>query len=73
MATKQQFAVVCKVVISIHTTLAGGDAKNMNTQVTELQISIHTTLAGGDIGYWIILTQTQISIHTTLAGGDNWG
>ena len=34
--------------ISIHTTLAGGDAKNMNTQVTELQISIHTTLAGGD-------------------------
>ena len=48
VATKQQFAVVCKVVISIHTTLAGGDAKNMNTQVTELQISIHTTLAGGD-------------------------
>ena len=59
------------VYISIHTTLAGGDAGLYCSAHISRHISIHTTLAGGAVP--ADLTDGQyacISIHTTLAGGD---
>ena len=58
-------------VISIHTTLAGGDAAKVMANNTSARISIHTTLAGGDLGFLFYpMRPFCISIHTTLAGGD---
>ena len=60
-------------LISIHTTLAGGDGDKMDF-AAQGKISIHTTLAGGD--EWIDVKKKlpeNISIHTTLAGGDQMG
>mgnify|MGYP005793514053 CR=1 FL=1 len=58
--------------ISIHTTLAGGDALFTVILVQSSTISIHTTLAGGDEVFLCgIVLVFDISIHTTLAGGDS--
>ena len=62
--------ITADALISIHTTLAGGDPLLDLTAFCFLLISIHTTLAGGDmetVGLWKL---KLISIHTTLAGGD---
>ena len=56
-------------LISIHTTLAGGDGGAFVPLLLE-HISIHTTLAGGDWRTGAGSGNIQISIHTTLAGGD---
>ena len=59
-----------KSQISIHTTLAGGDAEKQQFY-KKIKISIHTTLAGGDALQTSKLPTIAISIHTTLAGGDS--
>ena len=58
-----------KTIISIHASLAGGDANQVRTDFPS-KISIHASLAGGD---WLRGTQStdwQISIHASHAGGD---
>ena len=60
---------ILSMLISIHTTLAGGDPFTYDYTVTD-SISIHTTLAGGDWRQKSIQSAIAISIHTTLAGGD---
>ena len=58
-------------LISIHTTLAGGD-KRTAAWKAPWKISIHTTLAGGDLSSPTDKSiKSVISIHTTLAGGDS--
>ena len=59
-------------LISIHTTLAGGDTGICVSVSTFGTISIHTTLAGGDFRRVKGFDDMGISIHTTLAGGDFW-
>ena len=59
------------MVISIHTTLAGGDEIYVDNGHLEMSISIHTTLAGGDPVGVPAPESACISIHTTLAGGDS--
>ena len=58
------------MLISIHTTLAGGDDFFFWETVSK-SISIHTTLAGGDTLHALLKLMPIISIHTTLAGGDD--
>ena len=56
--------------VSIHATLAGGDADGKGGQYLYI-VSIHATLAGGDssVLFWVI-PKSRVSIHATLAGGD---
>ena len=65
-------SVPCPDVVSIHATLAGGDAhRGLRTQGA-FTVSIHATLAGGDPilpGMW---RKDVVSIHATLAGGDSY-
>ena len=58
-------------IISIHTSLAGGDISRY-CWISLRAISIHTSLAGGDgeVGFYNPIT--EISIHTSLAGGDDY-
>ena len=56
--------------VSIHATLAGGDALNTVGPVCQL-VSIHATLAGGDASAVCAGNRrVGVSIHATLAGGD---
>ena len=57
--------------VSIHATLAGGDAVEINPKSDVISVSIHATLAGGDIhASNACTTASHVSIHATLAGGD---
>ena len=57
--------------VSIHATLAGGDAVTSGKRVDLLVVSIHATLAGGDARCWGNIDYgIKVSIHATLAGGD---
>ena len=57
------------IPISIHASLAGGDATLENLRLL-LMISIHASLAGGDVWLWLYHIIDMISIHASLAGGD---
>ena len=58
--------------MSIHASLAGGDARRNGLIHAETPISIHASLAGGDDGVAdsISVKHHAISIHASLAGGD---
>ena len=59
--------------VSIHATLAGGDAALYCDTAGVHRVSIHATLAGGDGGAGAARPPQAVSIHATLAGGDRSG
>ena len=56
--------------VSIHATLAGGDAQGIDDSLADSGVSIHATLAGGDGRVLVDFVVVHVSIHATLAGGD---
>ena len=58
-------------MISIHASLAGGDALLGGVLRVVHAISIHASLAGGDVAGNRLGNLAVISIHASLAGGDS--
>ena len=72
VATDSSTLSLLRLAVSIHATLAGGDAVAVGVTSAEDRVSIHATLAGGDRrGRRCWIRSRSVSIHATLAGGDD--
>ena len=69
-ATRIDSCVYGVLIISTHTSLAGGDKSVNSSMYCLITISTHTSLAGGDDGNPKQYQKQTISTHTSLAGGD---